>query len=246
MVKDWVYNKKRSAYKNVKKKRRLKMKQLLKKTVAFALVFAMMVTANLVMPQNTMEVQAASKVCINPYSATTVTYKTGDTSSKYSAVISIEGCKKASEIKKLKCSTKDVKLTAKNGYIKAEYGDKVTKATITCTVKNVKLKTTLTVKKYTNPYSSVKIGKTNFTSKFNTTDKYKNSKTFKKQKLVLKTKSGWIISSVTVKPGDGSSKGYSVNKNSFSKTISLKGNGGTVYTYLRNTKTGAEECLRIR
>lgn len=50
-----------------------------------------------------------------------------------------------------------MKVSAKDGYIRVDYGKKAGKATITCTVKGVKLKTTFTVKKYTNPVSSIKI-----------------------------------------------------------------------------------------
>lgn len=219
------------------------MKKMCKRAIAFTLALLMVLTTALLLPQNTAEVQAASqKVYINPYSAKVVTYKTGDGISKYSTVISIMGCTKASEIKKLKSSSKAVKVSAQNGYIRAEFGDKAAKATITCTVKGVKLKTTLTVKKYTNPCSSLKLGKTNFTSKFSKTDIYRQTKAFKNQTLSIKAKSGWKISKVSVY-NNGSYKGYTVNSSKFSKKINLNGNYSTVYVYCTNTKTGISECL---
>ena len=38
---------------------------------------------------------------------------------------------------RLKCSNKNMKVTAKDGYICVEYGKKAGKATITCTVKEI-------------------------------------------------------------------------------------------------------------
>lgn len=219
------------------------MKKMCKKAIAFTLAVIMVFTTVLLLPQGTEEVQAASqKVYINPYSAKVVTYKPGDGVSKYSTVISIMGCTKSSEIKNLKSSSKAVKVSAQNGYIRAEFGNKAGKATITCTVKGVKLKTALTVKKYTNPCSSLKLGKTNFTSKFSRTDVYRQTKTFKNQTLSVKMKSGWKITKVSVY-NNGSYKGYTVNSSKFSKKITLNKTSGAVYIYCTNSKTGVSECL---
>ncbi len=75
-----------------------------------------------------------------------------------------------------------MKVSAKDGYIRVDYGKKAGKATITCTVKGVKLKTTFTVKKYTNPVSSIKIGSKNYTSSF-----AKNTYTYTSKKVSKKT-----------------------------------------------------------
>lgn len=223
------------------------MKKMCKKAIAFTLAIMMVFTTVLLLPQSASEAQAASskKAYINPYSAKVVTYKPGDGTSSYSTVISIVGCSKASEIKNLKSSNKAVKLTAKDGYIRAVYGNKAVKATITCTVKGVKLKTTLTVKKYANPCSTLKIGTTNFTSKFSKTDVYRQSKTFKNQTLSIKTKSGWKITRVSVY-NNGSYKNYTVNSSKFSKKITMNKSYSTLYVYCTNTKTGVEECLVLR
>lgn len=98
---------------------------------------------------------------MNPYSATVVTYKPGKDVNTFTSTISIMGCDKAKEIKKLKSSNKNIRVAARDGYIRVEFGKKAAKSTITCTVKGVKLKTTFTVKKYTNPCKTFKIGKTN-------------------------------------------------------------------------------------
>ena len=76
------------------------MKQLLKKIVTFALVLAMVVTTELVVPQNTMEVQAASTVKWNQFNNSVVTYKPGDGYATYWDSLNISGCTKASQIKK--------------------------------------------------------------------------------------------------------------------------------------------------
>ena len=137
------------------------MKKLSKKVIAFALAVVMTLTAGAVAPQGNVEVQAASgRVYVNPYSATVVTYKPGSALSRFSSVISIMGCSKAKEIKNLKSSNKYIKVAPRDGYIRVEFGKKAAKSTITCTVKGVKLKTTFTVKKYTNPCETFKIGKT--------------------------------------------------------------------------------------
>ena len=222
------------------------MRQFLKKVVTFALVMAMLVTTEVMIPQNATEVKAATAPYINPFSAKVVTYKTGDIYSKYSTTISIMGCGKASEIKKLKSSNKDIKVSAQNGYIRAEFGDKAGKATITCTVKNVKLKTTLTVKKYASPVKSMKLGSTNFTSKFKNTNTVKTKSKFSKKKLAVKMNSGWVIKYVSVYNGGGKSSLYTVNGTSFSKTISLTYNYGSVYVSCYNNKTKVTELMEIR
>ena len=77
------------------------------RTKGMALVLALMMVITSLVWFPTDEVKAASSnVYINPYSATVVTYKTGDGVRKNWSVISIMGCSKKSEIKNLKCSTK--------------------------------------------------------------------------------------------------------------------------------------------
>lgn len=83
------------------------MKKLSKKVIAFALAVVMTLTAGAVAPQGNVEVQAASgRVYVNPYSATVVTYKPGKDVNTFTSTISIMGCDKAKEIKKLKSSNK--------------------------------------------------------------------------------------------------------------------------------------------
>ena len=67
----------------------------------------------------------------------------------------------------------------------------------------------------------------------------------KKQKLDIKLKSGWKISSVHVTSGTGSYNNYRVNKSSFSKKITVSNNYGYIYVYCYNEKTKVSECLQI-
>lgn len=219
------------------------MKKILKKAVAFLLILSMIFSVELLTPQRAEEVQAANKVYINPYSAKVVTYKTGDISTKYSTTISIMGCEKKSEIKKLKSSSKYVEVEARDGYICAYFTDKACKATITCTVKGVKLKTTLTVKKYTNPCKSIKVGGTNFTSKYKNNTYYYHTKAIKKKQLAITMNKGWKITSVYVF-NNGSSTRYSVNNaTKFNKKVSLTSNYSYFTVYCKNEKTGVTEAL---
>ena len=224
------------------------MKKLSKKLIAFALVLVMTVTAGAVIPQGMVEVQAASsRVYVNPYSANMVlTYKPGDGYRGYYTTISIMGCDKASQIKNLKSSNKDFKLKPCNGYIHVDFGKKAAKTTISCTVKGVKLKTTLTIKKYSNPCSSFKLGKTDLTSKFGKTDVFKTNKNYKNQKLTIKMKKGWKITKVYVQQKSGSYTTERMNKSSYSKKISLTNNSGYVYVDCYNEKTNVSETLEIR
>lgn len=221
------------------------MKKFAKKVIAFMLVAAMVITAGVFAPTD--EAQAASKsVYINPFSDTVVTYKPGDGISSNWSVISIVGCTKKSEIKNLKSSNKNMKAEKRDGYVVVYYGDKAQKTTITCTVKGVKLKTTLTVKKYVNPAKSFKIGKINLTSQFKTTNIAKKAgKDYKNQTLSVQLKSGWKIGYVTVR-NNGQSKQYNnVNSSKFSKKITLKGTDSYVIVQCINAKTKVTEYLHF-
>lgn len=221
------------------------MKKFTQRVIAFLLVAVMVVTAGVFTPAK--EVQAASSnVYINPFSATVVTYKTGDTTTENWSVISIMGCEKKSQIKNLKSSNKNIRVEKRDGYLVAYFGDKAQKTTITCTVKGVKLKTTLTVKKYSNPAKSIKIGKTNLTSKFNNTNYVKkNGKNYKNQTLSVQLKSGWKIKYVSV-TNNGKTKQYSnVNSAKFSNKITLSGTSSSVHIQCVNEKEKITEDLNF-
>lgn len=220
------------------------MKKATKRLLAAFLALAMVFTLLAVPATSMKDVSAATSktVYINPYSDRVVSYKPGR-AYQTSGVISIVGCTKASQIKKLKCSNKNMKVSAKDGYIRVDYGKKAGKATITCTVKGVKLKTTFTVKKYTNPVSSIKIGSKNYTSSFAKNTYTYTSKKVSKKTLSVKAKKGWTIKSVSVY--NGKSKHYDVNKSSYSKKITLSKKSSGVIVVMYQKSTGLTESLMV-
>lgn len=224
------------------------MKKATKRLLAAFLALAMVFTLLAVPATSMKDVSAATSktVYINPYSDRVVSYKPGRVT-QTSGVISIVGCTKASQIKKLKCSNKNMKVSAKDGYkdgyIRVDYGKKAGKATITCTVKGVKLKTTFTVKKYTNPVSSIKIGSKNYTSSFAKNTYTYTSKKVSKKTLSVKAKKGWTIKSVSVY--NGKSKHYDVNKSSYSKKITLSKKSSGVIVVMYQKSTGLTESLMV-
>lgn len=217
------------------------MKKQFKKVIAVVLAMAIALGGVLITPQGTTEVQAATTPRFTS-SRYVTTYMTGDKYTKYYVVLSIVGCEKASQIKSLKSSSKDITLEKKDGYIRAYFGDKAAKATISCKVNGKKISTVLEVKKYTNPAKTFKIGKTNYASKFKNVDTYKQKKSFKKQKFSITMNKNWKINSVSVYNG-GSTSRWTVNSTKFSKTISLTNTYAYLSVYCTNSKTGVSEWL---
>lgn len=226
------------------------MKKATKRLLAAFLALAMVFTLLAVPATSMRNVSASEKVGINPYSDRTVSMtpeeqKWAASGITLSGVISITGTTKASQIKKLKSSNKNMKVSAHaaaSGYIAVEY-KKPGKTTISCTAKGKKLKTTFTVKKYSNPVKTLKIGSKSYTSKFNKVRIASSAKKISKQTLNIKAKKGWTIDWVSVY--NGSSKYYTVNKKSFSKKVTLNKKGGYVMVKLTQKSTGLSENLQI-
>ncbi|MDE6233463.1 MAG: hypothetical protein K2M60_08995 [Lachnospiraceae bacterium] len=218
------------------------MKGFMKKVTATALAMAIALTSALFAAPNVETVQAASSVRINKYDDNMVlTYKPGDTYTGYYTFINIDGCTSKSQIKNLKSSNKIAKVEAQAGRIKVTFPKKAFKTTITCTVKGKKLKTTLTIKKYTNPLKTFKIDKSTFTSKFSNNDTYRQGKSFKNKKMTLQAKSGWMIAAVYVYNG-ATYKEYKVYGSKFSKKITL---GTKVEVLCYNSKQNIFETLTL-
>lgn len=218
------------------------MKKNFKKILATFFALVMIISATLVtVPQN---VAAATKkdVYWDPYNSYVNTYCTTDEYTGYYLDLNIVGCTKKSQIKNLKSSNKNIKVKAKNGCIQVLYRDKAEKTKISCTVNGVKLKTDFTVKKYSNPCKSIKLGKTNLTSKFKSNWSYNQKKNFNKQKLDIKMNKNWIITSVEVSNGNDIDE-YPVNSTKFSKKITIKGKNSNFVIYCYNTKTKVCEAL---
>lgn len=101
------------------------MKKATKRVLAAFLALAMVFTLLAVPATSMKDVSAATskKVYFYPSNGV-VTYKPGDQYSSYYTIISIIGCSKKSEIKKLKSTNKDIRVEAKDGYVKAYFGKK--------------------------------------------------------------------------------------------------------------------------
>lgn len=224
------------------------MKKATKRLLAVLLTFVMAVTLLAVPASGMNDVSAATEeVGINPYSTRIVSIVPG----RYgpSGVISVTGTTKASDIKNLKSSNKDMKVSARaaaSAYIHVEY-TKPGKTTITFTVKGKKIKTTFTVKKYSNPFKTFKVGGKSYTSKFNKAKTVHTNKKISKKTLKVTAKKGWVITQVNVHNGYGSnaSKYYRVNKTSFSKKITLNRQYAEVVVQLKQKSTGLYEYMYL-
>lgn len=223
------------------------MRKLMKRITALALTFAMLFTAELFVPQNTTEVQAASSVYFNRYSTKVVTYQPDDHYRMHTATLSIMGCTKATEIKNLKSSNTGIcRVKARPGYVQVYYYKKAGTATISCKVKGKKISTKFTVKKYQSPIKSLTIGKKNFASKFKGIDNYDYYHTdkIKKQKLKITTANDWVIQSIsTTLNGTYKFKYQSKPVKSYSEKISSAKKSDEVWIRCYNRKTKMTETV---
>lgn len=160
--------------------------------------------------------------------------------------IYVDGISKASQIKNLTSSKSALKVRA------TEYGVEFYSTKFTGTAKinfkvgSKKLSTKVTIKKYVNPLSSIKIGDDDYTDDFKNRRTVYADTTYSKKKLTLKAKSGWIISDVSTSNGN-TSKYYDVSKKSFSKAITLTKEYASLYISLYNDELELYQtiCLEL-
>ena len=108
--------------------------------------------------------------------------------------------------------------------------------------------TNLTINKYVNPVKKFKIGSKNLASQFKKSSYgYAKIKKTQKQKISIKTKKGWKVSSITYE--DSRLKKPKKVKNNKSITIkkpnSSEKNGSQIFVQLQNQKTGAISVLTV-
>ena len=108
--------------------------------------------------------------------------------------------------------------------------------------------TNLTINKYVNPVKKFKIGSKNLASQFKkSSDGYAKIKKTQKQKISIKTKKGWKVSSITY--DDSRIKKPKKVKNNKSITIkkpnSSDKNGSQLFVQLKNQNTGAFSVLTV-
>ena len=126
-----------------------------------------------------------------------------------------------------------------------------TKGTVVLTAKGKSGKqyvTNLTIGKYVNPVKKLKIGSKNLASQFKKSSYgYAKIKKTQKQKISIKTKKGWKVSSITYE--DSRLKKPKKVKNNKSITIkkpnSSEKNGSQIFVQLQNQKTGAISVLTV-
>ena len=215
----------------------------MKKSISLAMALAVMLTSVLLVPQAGSKAEAAAKAYISPYDTNqTVYYEPDCYDGTWKTSIYIRNCSKATQIKSLKSSNKSIaRVVARQGYIDVYYYKKPGKVNITCTVNGTKLKASLTVKKYSSPVKTFKVGSKNFASKFKGAAHYDYYHTAKinKQALTLKANSGWVIDEVQVYKSNNGFKYYKdINKSSYTlKNLTLNGKYDEITVYFYNKKS---------
>lgn len=159
------------------------------------------------------------------------------------------------DIPKITCKSSNPKVATIEQHTYSDYGYAnayfFVKGTGTTTIKTtIKYKgktwtysTKLTVKKWVNPFKSIKIGSKTYTDKFKTTDLTYTGNV--KGKLVITPADGWTISSIKyTDPGNGNLEKI-VNNNSI---INMKTDTTAAYlkVTMRNKKTGLKEVITLK
>ena len=185
-------------------------------------------------------------ICFNKNNEKAAVYNPYRDIPSYSITLRIDGTRDKNDIKKLKSSKKDIELEAGDGYITVRYGNKSQKTTITCEVKGVKLKTTLKIVKYKNPFKSKKLGGTNYTKRYNKRNYAYITKKYNNNTLSIKCQSGWKITYVGfTKKSTKRYKVYRTNSSTFSKKVSLNAWYKDITIYVENEKTGIKEMFNM-
>lgn len=201
------------------------MKRVLKKSIMFVLALVFVLTVGLFVPQNIVEAEAATKYeFLSDAKNKTVYYAPDDNTIRY-IDLDISGYPKSSQIKNLKSSKPSaVRVQARSGCVRAYIRGTGT-ATISCKIGGQTISTKLTVKKWSNPFNSFKLDKTEFKTKFNKATGFEwfHTNKISSKKLTLKVKNGWKITSVYSYNGGSSKSKYGINKNSYTMSgVSMK------------------------
>ena len=181
------------------------MKKVLKRSMTFALAFAIVLTSMLVVPTEGNEVKAATSYSFYEDSTNTTVYYFKNSESAHYVDLNINNYPNASSIKKVKSSNTSIaRAYARRSSIRV-YFRKTGTVTISCKIGKQTLKTKLYIKSCKNVFKSIKIGKTNFTNKFKNNDfyEYYHTKAIKSSTLAITAASGWKIYSVYTFTGAG-------------------------------------------
>ncbi|MEY8516560.1 hypothetical protein AALC25_06415 [Lachnospiraceae bacterium 29-84] len=151
---------------------------------------------------------------------------------------------KASAIKSLKSTNPAVArpYIDKNGNLRIYFFKTTGKATVSFKIGKQTLKSNITVKNYTNPFRTFKIGKLNFTSRFHSTTEcnYFHTSSLKNQKVTIKAAKGWKIVSIDIKYGASSYVVNTCSKTSFTnKKMSFNGTADHIIFRMYHPKNNA-------
>lgn len=198
------------------------MKKTMKKLLSGVLAFVMLFMMQLVLPQNTTDVEAAVKYSFDKAYQNKTVYYIPDGNEVQYFELKIRNQPKATQIKNVtvkadKSSAGAFRAYARKGCIRVYYRAAGT-VQVSCKIGRQKLTTKLYVKKYTNPFASFKIGKTDFTKRYANTNEfeYYHTKAVKNQKLTIRMKKGFLVKSVYAY-GTGSRSVYDIDKASYSQ-----------------------------
>lgn len=230
----------------------MRMKSLSEKISLLLLALVIAFTSTVFVPQAGTVARAAGNYYISSSSKNMVFYAApNDLPAKY-AIIDVYHQQtnkrpKASSIKSLKSSDTTIAkpYIDSTGKIRVYFFKKAGTATISFKIGSQTLSTTITVKKYSNPVSTFKVGKKSFTSKFKSTTEcnYFHTNKITNQTVTINAAKGWKISSIYIKYGSSSySSGY-YNKTSFSKKLSFNGTSDYISITMYNAKAKAYVSL---
>ncbi len=173
---------------------------------------------------------------------------------KYYSYLPISGVTGRCKIKNVKSSNKAVKATADANYnrIMITFGNKAVKnVKITANVNGKKISTLLSIYKYENPFSSLKLGSTELKKTFGKIERtfgsfrgpYAAGKPCKNKKITIKAKKGWYITWVDVLAKKGTYKSFrlSEKKTSYVTKKLTFAKGDSIFIEMTNAKTGVTE-----
>ena len=230
----------------------LVFKKSLKKISSLVLTFAVLLTGILFVPQAGSAAEAAAVYYLPSSYKNMVFYAAPD--DLPATFVTLRVCRKGSSKKPRPSSiqaltSSDSSIARpyinKDGDIRVYFFKKAGTADITFQIGSQKLKSTITVKNYSNPLRSFKVGKKNFTSRFQSATEcnYFHSSTLKNQLVSAKAAKGWKITSMKLQYGSGSYEISSCSKSSFAKKVTFDGDLDYVTFTMRNTKTKAYVTL---
>ena len=222
------------------------MKKVWKKTISLTLAFVILFTGMLFAPQTASTAEAASAYYLPSAYQNMVFYCVPDDLPATYVTLKVykKGTykkPKASYIHSLSSSDPSIArpYIDKSGDIRVYFFKKPGTAAISFQIGKQTLTSTITVKKYSNPFSRFKVGKKDFTTRFRSSTEcnYFHTADLKNQAVSLKAAKGWKISSLRIQYGTASYVINSCRKLSFSKKFTFDGAADYISVTMYHGKT---------